>query len=149
MVTKLKKASIAIRQNKGRDLSPKWDDHETMTADQFSRHFRMAMSYYRLEASAKELKPKVINWMSSQDYPKDIIKAFKDTKDNRCGATVGAIAANLLRGMPAVRADFNEGRNTAEWLSKSIAKIIDEGKHDEVESEEGVEIGRASCRERV
>ena len=138
MVTKLKKASIAIRQNKGRDLSPKWDDHETFTADQFSRHFRMSMSYYRLETSGKELKPKVINWMSDQGYPKDVIKAFKDTKDNRCGATVGAIAANLLRGMPAVRADFNEGRNTAEWLSKSIAKIIDEGKHDEVESEEGV-----------
>jgi len=137
MVTKLKKASIAIRQNKGRDLSPKWDDHETFTADEFSRHFRMAMSYYRLETSGKELKPKVINWMSSQGYPKDVIKAFKDTKDNRCGATVGAIAANLLRGMPAIRADFNEGRNTAEWLSKAIAKIIDEGKNDEVELEEG------------
>lgn len=137
MVTKLKKASIAIRQNRGRDLSPKWDDHETFTADEFSRHFRMSMSYYRLETSGKELKPKVINWMSDQGYPKDVIKAFKNTKDNRCGATVGAIAANLLRGMPAVRADFNEGRNTAEWLSKSIAKILDEGKHDEVESEEG------------
>jgi hypothetical protein len=37
--------------------------------------------------------------------------------------------------MPAIRADFNEGRNTAEWLSKAIANIIDEGKHDEVESE--------------
>jgi hypothetical protein len=137
MVTKLKKASIAIRQNRGRDLSPKWDGHETFTADEFSRHFRMSMSYYRLETSGKELKPKVINWMSDQGYPKDVIKAFKDTKDNRCGATVGAIAANLLRGMPAVRADFNEGRNTAEWLSKSIAKILDEGKHDEVELEEG------------
>jgi hypothetical protein len=137
MVTKLKKASIAIRQNKGRDLSPKWDDHETMTADQFSRHFRMAMNWYRLETSGKELKPKVVNWMSSQDYPKDIIKAFKNTKDNRCGTTVGAIAANLLRGMPAIRADFNEGRNTAEWLSKAIAKIIEVGKHDEVEPEDG------------
>jgi hypothetical protein len=139
MVTKLKKASIAIRQNKGRDLSPKWDGHETMTADEFSRHFRMAMSYYRLETSGKELKPKVINWMSSQNYPKDVIKAFKDTKDNRCGTTVGAIAANLLKGMPAVRADFNEGRNTAEWLSKSIAKIIEEGKNDEQEAESGEE----------
>jgi hypothetical protein len=138
MATKLKKASIAIRQNKGRDLSPKWDGHETMTTDQFSRHFRISMEWYRLESSGRELKPKVINWMSSQDYPKDVIKAFKDTKDNRCGTTVGAIAANLLKGMPAVRADFNEGRSTAEWLSKSIAKIIDEGKHDEVESEEGV-----------
>jgi hypothetical protein len=137
MATKLKKASIAIRQNKGRDLSPKWDGHETMTAEQFNKHFRISMEWYRLESSGRELKPKVINWMSSQNYPKDIIKAFKDTKDNRCGATVGAIAANLLKGMPPIRADFNEGRSTAEWLSKSIAKILEEGKHDEVEPEEG------------
>jgi hypothetical protein len=63
MVTKLKKASIAIRQNKGRDLSPKWDDHETFTTDEFSRHFRISMSYYRLETSAKELKPKKIGFL--------------------------------------------------------------------------------------
>jgi len=154
MATKLKKAAIAIRQNKGRDLSPKWDGHETMTAEQFNKHFRMSMEWYRLESSGKELKPKVINWMSANDYPKDVIKAFKDTKDNRCGATVGAIAANLLKGMPAIRADFNEGRNTAEWLSKSIAKILEEGKHDEVEPEEGaVEVKPAvqqpSIQERV
>ena len=140
MATKLKKAAIAIRQNKGRDLSPKWDGHEDMTSEQFNKHFRVSMEWYRLESSGKELKPKVINWMSSQDYPKDVIKAFKDTKDNRCGTTVGAIAANLLKGMPAHRADFNEGRNTAEWLSKSIAKIIEEGKHDEQEPEEGAEV---------
>jgi hypothetical protein len=39
--------------------------------------------------------------------------------------------------MPPIRADFNDGRSTAEWLSKSIAKILEEGKHDEVEPEEG------------
>ena len=144
MATKLKKASIAIRQNKGRDLSPKWDGHETMTADQFMKHFRTSMEWYRMESGGKELKPKVINWMSGNGYTKDQIKAFKDTKDNRCGTTMGSIAANLLRGMPAVRSDFNEGRDTAEWLSKSIDKIIDEGKHDEVELEEGaVEIKSA------
>jgi hypothetical protein len=140
MATKLKKAAIAIRQNKGRDLSPKWDEHESMTADQFSKHFRDSMTWYRLESSGKELKPKVINWMGANGYPKDVIKAFKDTKDNRCSITVGAIAANLLKGMPAHRADFNEGRNTAEWLSKAIAKIIDEGKDDEQEPEEGQEV---------
>jgi len=153
MATKLKKASIAIRQNKGRDLSPKWDDHESMTAEQFNKHFRVSMEWYRLESSGKELKPKVINWMSSQDYPKDVIKAFKDTKDNRCSVTVGAIAANLLKGMPAHRKDFNEGRNTAEWLSKSIAKIIEEGKNDEQEPEEGQEVKttvvQPSIQERV
>lgn len=133
-----KKQVIAHRTKVARDLSPKWDGHENMTADQFSKHFRTSMDYYRLESSGKDLKPKVINWMSANGYTKDIIKAFKDTKDNRCSVTVGAIAANLINGMPVVRADFNEGRNTADWLKQSIAKILDEGKNDEQEAEEGV-----------
>ena len=132
-----KKQVIAHRTKVARDLSPKWDGHEGMTADQFSKHFRNSMDYYRLETSGKDLKPKVINWMSANGYTKDVIKAFKDTKDNRCSVTVGAIAANLINGMPAVRADFNEGRNTADWLKQSIAKILDEGKNDEQEAEEG------------
>jgi len=117
-----------------RDLSPKWDGHESWNADQFSKHFRVAMEYYRLEGSGKDLKPKVINWMSANGYTKDQIKAFKDTKDFRCNVTMGAIAANLLRGMPPVRADFNEGRNTADWLGQAIRKTIEEGK-DDVEPE--------------
>ena len=134
--TRVSKKHVADHRAKvGRDLSPKWDGQEAMTADQFNRHFRISMDYYRLEHSGKDLKPKVINWMSVNGYAKDTIKQFKDTKDNRCSITVGAIAANLLRGMPPVRADFNEGRNTAEWLSKAIANIIDEGKHDEQEVE--------------
>jgi hypothetical protein len=48
---------------------------------------------------------------------------------------MGAIAANLLRGMPPVRADFNEGRNTAQWLGNAIAKVLDEGKDDTVDEE--------------
>jgi hypothetical protein len=132
-----KKQVIAHRTRVAKDLSPSWEGFETMNADEFSRHFRRSMDYYRLEHNGKDLKPKVINWMSANSYPKDVIKAFKDTKDNRCSTTVGAIAANLLRGMPAVRADFNEGRNTAEWLSKAIAKILEEGKNDEGAVEEG------------
>jgi hypothetical protein len=133
-----KKQVIEHRTRAAKDLSPKWDGHETMTADQFNRHFRHSMDYYRLEHSGKDLKPKVINWMSINGYTKDQIKAFKDTKDNRCGTTMGAIAANLLRGMPAIRADFNEGRSTAQWLGAAISKVIDEGKDDGSELEEGV-----------
>jgi hypothetical protein len=94
------------------------------------------MSWYRLESSIKELKPKVINWMSANGYTKDQISAFKKTKDNRCGMTVGSIAACLLKGMPAVRADFNEGRSTAVWLANEISKIVAEGKDDIDDSEE-------------
>lgn len=128
-----------VRAKKGRDLSPKWDGHETMTADQFSKHFRVSMEWYRLESSGKELKPKVINWMSANGYTKDQIADFKKTKDNRCSITMGAIAANLLKGMPAVRADFNNGKNTAQWLGQQITDVITQGKHDVEESEEIVE----------
>jgi len=140
MVTKTrvtKKQVIEHRTRAAKDLSPKWDGHETMSAYEFSRHFRLSMDYYRLEHSGKDLKPKIINWMSANGYTKDQIKAFKNTKDNRCNLTMGAVAANLLKGMPAVRADWNAGRNTAQWLGTAISKVVDEGKFDEQEPEEG------------
>jgi len=128
------------RASKGKDLSPKWDGHESWDESQFLRHFHSAMTWYRLESSGKELKPKVIDWMSRNGYTKNQITEFKKTKDNRCGTTVGAIAACLLKGMPEVRADWNEGRNTADWLRNSISKIVADGKDDIDDSEVAVEV---------
>jgi len=137
--TRVTKKQVAEHRSKvTKDLSPKWDGHEEWTTDQFLRHFRHSMDYYRLEFNGRDLKPKVINWMSANGYTKDQIKTFKDTKDFRCNSTMGAIAANLLRGMPTVRADFNEGRNTAQWLGEQISKIVTEGK-DDYEPEEPAE----------
>ena len=139
MKTRATKKQVTEHRTKvQRDLSPKWVGHESWTADQFSKHFRHTMDYYRLESSGKDLKPKVINWMSANGYTKDQIKALKDTRDFRCNTTMGAIAANLLLGMPAVRADFNEGRNTAVWLGEQIANVIESGK-DDVEPAESTE----------
>jgi hypothetical protein len=153
MATKAKHLADA-RASKGRDFSPKWDGHEAWDSNQFLRHFHGAMAWYRLESSNKELKPKVINWMSANGYTKDQISAFKKTKDNRCGMTVGAIAACLLKGMPPVRADFNDGRSTAVWLANEVSKIVAEGKDDIDESEEAkVEVKKdvytPSIQERV
>jgi hypothetical protein len=141
MATKSTAKHLAeARASKGRDLSPKWDGHETWDESQFLRHFHSAMTWYRLESGGKELKPKVIDWMGRNGYTKDQITEFKKTKDNRCGTTVGAIAACLLKGMPPVRADFNEGRSTAVWLANSISKIVAEGKDDIDDSEVVVEV---------
>ena len=153
MATKAKHLADA-RASKGRDFSPKWDGHEAWDSNQFLRHFHSSMAWYRLESSVKELKPKVINWMSANGYTKDQISAFKKTKDNRCGMTVGAIAACLLKGMPPVRADFNDGRSTAVWLANEVSKIVAEGKDDIDESEEAkVEVKKdvytPSIQERV
>jgi hypothetical protein len=101
-----------------------------MSAEQFSAHFREAMKYYNLEHSGKDLKPKVIDWMGRNGYSKDEIADFKRTKDSRCGVTMGAIAACLIKGMPAVRKDFNQGRDTSEWLRNEIRKVTYDGRED-------------------
>ena len=134
--TRVTKAHVAEhRASAKRDNSPKWDGHETWTADEFAKKFRQAMDWYRLDCTDKTLKPKVIDWMGRNGYTKSQIAEFKKTKDNRCGGTVGAVAACLINGMPAVRSDFNNGRDTAEWLKGAIAKIIEEGK-DDIDEEE-------------
>ena len=129
-----------VRAKKGRDFSPKWEGHETWNTNQFLRHFHSAMAWYRLESSAKELKPKVIDWMGRQGCTKEDISAFKKTKDNRCGMTMGAVAACLIKGMPSVREDFNDGRDTAVWLRARINEVIEQGRDDIDDSDAVVEV---------
>jgi CII-binding regulator of phage lambda lysogenization HflD len=141
--TKVNKHLTEVRAKKGRDLSPNWEGCETWTGVQFYRFFVGAMAWYRLESSAKELKPKVIDWMGRNGYTRDQIKAFKATKDNRCNSTMGAIAANLIRGMQPVRIDFNQGRSAADWLGAEIAAVIEQGKNDAQEEAAVVEVKSA------
>ena len=125
-----KQQVIAHRTKAVKDHSPTWDGCETMDADKFMHHFHSAMSYYRLEFSGKDLKPAVIKWMTTIGCTKEDVAAFKRTKDNRVNVTMGAIASCLLRGMPAVREDFNKGRDTAAWLRNEIVQIVAQGKDD-------------------
>jgi DNA uptake protein ComE-like DNA-binding protein len=152
MATKAKHLADA-RASKGRDFSPKWDGHETWDTNQFLRHFHSSMAWYRLESSNKELKPKVIDWMGRIGCTKEDISAFKKTKDNRCGTTMGAIAACLIKGMPAVREDFNDGKDSSAWLRTEIARVISEGKDDKDDSDVVVEVKKdaytPSIQERV
>lgn len=134
-VKKEKITSVTIRENAKRDYSPKWDNTAGLTGEEFNRHFRGAMAYYRLEKTNKDLKPSVINWMAANGYDKEDIRAFKNTKDSRCGMTMGSVAACLLRGMPEIHEGFNQGRDTAQWLRDEIAKVIEQGRDDEVEDD--------------
>ena len=142
-----------VRAKKGRDFSPKWEGHETWDTNQFLRQFHSAMAWYRLESSAKELKPKVIDWMGHQGCTKEDISAFKKTKDNRCGMTMGAVAACLIKGMPAVRDEFNDGRDTAVWLRARINEVIEQGRDDLDDNDTVVEVKKdvyvPSIQERV
>ena len=147
-----KKQVTAHRTKAAKDHSPTWDGVETMDANQFLRHWHKAMEYYRLEFSGKDLKPAVLKWMASVNCTKEDIAAFKKTKDNRVNVTMGAIASCLLRGMPSIRADFNDGRDTSAWLRNEIVKVIAEGKND-IDDEAVVEVKptvvQPSIQERV
>jgi uncharacterized protein (DUF433 family) len=132
----LKKASIAIRQNKARDMSPKWDGADEWDADKFTKHFRDAMTWYRLESSVKELKPKLVEWMNINGYAKDDSNAIRKTKDKYFSGTVVGIAACLVKGMPAIHEGFNQGRDTEAWLRNEIEKILKEGADDREEDDD-------------
>jgi hypothetical protein len=152
--TRVTKAQVTAHRTKAaKDYSPTWDNCEAMDASQFLRHWHGAMAYYRMEFSGKDLKPAVIKWMTSVGCTKEDIAAFKKTKDNRCNLTMGSIASCLLRGMPAVRADFNDGKDTAAWLRKQITDVIAEGKddidEDAVATEVKPTVAQPSIQERV
>ena len=125
-----KVTSVSIRENAKRDHSPKWDNVETMTSAEYASHFRVAMKYYNMESSGKELKVRVIDWMGRNGYDKEVIQAFKKTEDWRSHVTMGAVAASLIKGMPDVRADFNSGKSAVAWLKNEINKVIESGRHD-------------------
>ena len=125
-----KKQVIAHRTRAVKDTSPTWEGCENWTGDEFHRHFRRAMDYYRLESDIKSYKPVVVRWMESVGCAKQDIAAIKKVKDNRINTTMGAIAHCMLRGMTPQRADFNNGRDTAAWLRNRIVEVIAEGKDD-------------------
>lgn len=124
------KTSNQTITRKVKDLTPNWSGCEAWSTDQYLKFFRTSMDWYRIEKTGKDLKHEVINWMSANDYSKSQIKAFKDTKDFRCTSTMGAIASNLNRGMQRVREDFNNGKDTGQWLRKEIGMVLESGKHD-------------------
>ena len=140
MATKLQKASIAIRQNKSRDMSPKWDGADEWDADKFTGHFRRAMEWYRLESSVKELKPKLVEWMHDNGYAREDINAIRKTKDKYFNGTMVGVAACLVKGMPAIHAGFNQGRDTEVWVRKEIEKVLEAGADDLDEDEDAPKV---------
>ena len=140
MATKLQKASITIRQNKSRDMSPKWDGADEWDGDKFTGHFRRAMEWYRLESGVKDLKPKLVEWMNTNGYAKNDSDAIRKTKDKYFNGTMVGIAACLVKGMPEVHAGFNQGRDTAAWLRKEIEKVLKDGALDRDDDEDAPKV---------
>lgn len=145
MATKLQRASIAIRQNKNRDMSPKWDGADEWNGEQFTGHFRKAMEWYRLESSVKDLKPKLVEWMNMNGYDKSDSNAIRKTKDKYFNGTMVGIAACLVKGMPEIHEGFNQGRDTAAWLRTEIEKVLAAGADDREEDDDSPKIEKLAA----
>lgn len=127
-----------ITSKSKKDTSPNWEGSESWSIDKFYAHFHNSSLYYRSEYGGKELKPQVIKWLTQKGVDKSIITSFKRTKDWRSHLTMGTVASCLLKGMPEQRADFNNGKNTAEWLLAEVKKVIDSGDYNIEEAAEDV-----------
>jgi len=138
MVKKKGKATnkFAMREYGRKDKSPVWDGAENWTGPEFTRFFQEAQKYYNLESSSKDLKAKIILWMDQNGYDKKTIAAYKKTKDWRTSTSLGGLAANLLKGMPAVHPEFNSGRSSVFYLKERLAQIIKDGELDRDPEEE-------------
>ena len=125
--------SHQILANNKKDTSPKWDGAESWTGEQFNKTFRDSMGWYAQNKTGKELKPQVINWLGSQGIDKDLISQFKLTKDQLSGITLGAVAACLIKGMPRIHQEFNQGKDSGAWVLAEVYRIISLGQFDEPE----------------
>lgn len=126
--TKTKKVVVKSATSKSKkDLSPNWEGSAEWPIDKFYAQFHNSSLYYRSEYGGKELKPQVVKWLTQKGVDKSIITSFKRTKDWRSHLTMGTVASCLLRGMPEQRADFNNGKNTADWLLAEVQKVIASG----------------------
>lgn len=129
-----KKAKVmnkfAMREYGRKDKSPVWEGAENWSGPEFTRFFQEAQKYYNLESSSKDLKGKIIIWMDQNGFDKQTIAAYRKTKDWRTSTSLGGLAANLLKGMPAVHPAFNGGKDSVIYLKDRIAQIIHDGASD-------------------
>lgn len=148
-VKKSKTTLDSIRENRGKDLSPQWEGHETWTAEQFRRNYYASMNFYNLATSPKDVKPIVVKWMTNDGFSTLELTKFKRTKDWRCSTTMSSIARCLMRGMPNIREDFNQGRDTRMWLVNKINQIIEDGQNDYLDDETTEKVAAAPAPDRT
>lgn len=122
----------AVLTSSKKDTSPKWDNCADLSGEAFNKLFRDSMNWYNQNKTGKELKPQVINFLGHAGVDKSLIEQFHRTRDAMCGITLGAVAACLVKGMPRVHLEFNNGKDSGAWVINEVMKIIEKGEFEEV-----------------
>lgn len=108
---------------------PEWTDWEKWSYEKFRKEKHRGYFYYNYFNNAKDLIPNLIQWMTKNGYSKDDVRSYKEIPDWKTSTTMGSIATMMLRGCPPKHPDAPaEEGNSEEWLHKTLAPLIAEGK---------------------
>jgi len=81
---------------------PIWDNWQSWTVDEFMQERFRAINFYSYYFTSKELRPAVVDWMSTHGYTKEEIITFNKSPDYCPGVTAGGLCTSMNRGMPAI-----------------------------------------------
>ena len=82
-------------------IEPVWDGCESWGAEKFSAERSRTFNFYNYYLSAKETKPKVLEWMEANKYSKEELRLVRSAPDYYPGVTAGSLCTAMLRGMPS------------------------------------------------
>ena len=130
-------------------LEPDWKDADKWTGEKYYRERSRVAYYYSYYFKTKDFVSWVADWMPSNGYSKEDIKAYKSAEDWRTKSTLGGYVRALSKGMP----DNHEGvsaymksmeglisdkmPSAIEEVKKEIDSIIEIGK--KIKTEKAVE----------
>ena len=80
---------------------PVWDGCESWGPEKFNAERSRNFNFYNYYLSAKESKPRVLEWMAVNGYSKEDIHHVRSAPDYYPGMTTASLCTAMLRGMPA------------------------------------------------
>jgi hypothetical protein len=107
---------------------PVWDDWKSWPKEKFEKERSRAFNFYNYYLSAKETKPKVLEWMEVNGYSKQDISAVRRAPDYLPGITVGTLCTSMLRGMPSRHPEMDYHPDDI-FVRDIIVKVIAEAKN--------------------
>lgn len=118
---------------------PIWDGWETWSTEKFDKERSRAFNFYNYYLTAKDSKPKVLEWMEANGYSKQDVSAVRRAPDYLPGMTAGTLCTCMLRGMPEKHPQMeytSDKQFVQELLSKTIADYRQVADPEQVQSKE-------------
>jgi hypothetical protein len=113
--TKLPKATLLkhIGSEPIWDGVEKWDEKRILTIKS------LGLNHYNYFYEAKDLRPKIFEWMKFAEYSDEDMRCVKAMPDVKLSITMGSISSMLLKGLPDEYSD---------WLRARLDELIVAGK---------------------